>query len=579
MPATSPIILFGDNAIAVEDDATFSATDVQPFVNLADLETELASNRYATNEPNFWLLDGRYKFMPTTPHVGLMSGSLSNGSGNYAAPVVLTINFSTVHSTTDGLTLFFNSYTNDYINSLSISYYDNALSLIRTDNYTPAAVEFSTGQAVSNFKRIVITFNSSNKAYRFARLIGIDFDTVTRFTGDSIKSAQLVEHIDPTSITLPFNTLDITLFSSDGDFSIVDPGGVFATLQYKKPLDAYEQINDNMVYLGRFYLNEWNSQSENIADLHAVDILGILDKIDYHNDYFAVDNVATVIQTLLTASGVGVTASVDAVFSIVVPFGSVPAGSYRESIQNICFGVGAYATCARSKYLQIRPLEIASTLSVFDYTVVSSEKHISSLVKLRPLVTGIEVVQHEFDNSGAGTPTDLFKAALAIGTHLIVWDGPAYVSNIFKTGGLVSVDTYGVSYMISVVSVAGAMEITGITYPDNRKVISQYNGGLPAGTVPNIVRVEDVTMANKFNTGTAFLGWYPNTNGIVASLYSYFNQRYIQQTKLFASLIAPGDSVLIDTQSSKQIKGIAEKITTDLTGGFISNLEIVGVVA
>jgi hypothetical protein len=86
-------------------------------------------------------------------------------------------------------------------------------------------------------------------------------------------------------------------------------------------------------------------------------------------------------------------------------------------------------------------------------------------------------------------------------------------------------------------------------------------------------------MANKFNTGTAFLGWYPNTNGIVASLYSYFNQRYIQQTKLFASLIAPGDSVLIDTQSSKQIKGIAEKITTDLTGGFISNLEIVGVVA
>jgi len=102
---------------------------------------------------------------------------------------------------------------------------------------------------------------------------------------------------------------------------------------------------------------------------------------------------------------------------------------------------------------------------------------------------------------------------------------------------------------------------------DGKKLVTEYTAGLPAGTVPNIIRVEDEKLVSSFNSAD-----------VLALVYDYYQQRYLQKTKLFASLAAPGDSVYMNTQSSMHLKGIIERMETDLAKGFVSVCDVIGVV-
>ncbi|MTV80943.1 hypothetical protein GM546_13970, partial [Streptococcus pneumoniae] len=65
--------------------------------------------------------------------------------------------------------------SNDFANDITIAYYDDADTLIRSDAYIPTTWEFSTGQAVADFKKIIVTFNSTKKPYRYLRVTAVDY--------------------------------------------------------------------------------------------------------------------------------------------------------------------------------------------------------------------------------------------------------------------------------------------------------------------------------------------------------------------------------------------------------------------
>ena len=80
--STSPKVIFGVGySSIVKQDASPTIGDLQPFSNADDIRTDRATNRpYATYEPDFWLLDGEYKFisdeLPASAfHVGIMTAT------------------------------------------------------------------------------------------------------------------------------------------------------------------------------------------------------------------------------------------------------------------------------------------------------------------------------------------------------------------------------------------------------------------------------------------------------------------------------------------------------------------------
>lgn len=583
MNRTSCIVSFGSNALAIGTDASIAEIngDLQPFADLDALESgTVAAKPYATYEPNFWLLDGNYKFVPdTNARGGWVSTVMSGSTGGFdiASPFAeLQIDFDDVYST-DGIYLTF-SNTGDYADTVRIVFYNAALATILDATYNPTGETFFTNQAIADFKRILISIRSTNRAQRYARLMQIDFDTVTEFSGADIKAARVVEEINPLSLELPINTLELDLFSIDGDFSIVAPVGFYANLQYKEPLDVHEEINGAVIYIGRFYLDKWESLSENEAKFEASDAIGLLDKPMFLGGLYASPDIDSevLIDDILTTAGLAY--DLDASLNGFPIDGFIePYSTCRSALQQVLFYIGAYATCSRSNVIQIRPLELASDLvATFDHTLTQAEKGISSPLTLRPLVTGVELHKFEYFSDNAATGEELYNDTFGTGNHqLILGSGSKMPAGLVLGGTAAYTITLNRSTYVEInVTGAGTVILTqneGITILE--LVEGVYNLSLPANTQPNVLTISDAPIIT-----TSALGGQILASTVAQRVYDYFAQRYLQKTKLFGSLIAPGESVLVDVQSSRQLKGIVERMETDLAGGYVSQVEIVGVV-
>ena len=567
MTVTSPLVTFGLYALQIKQDATLACPDLQPFSSMTDLKSGSATTRpYITYEPDFWLLDGQYKFKPTNNaavHVGLMSLSMSNAAGVFAIPPVLTATFSEIH-TTDGLTLHFSQYTNDYCNDLTIAFYDATNVLIRSDAYNPATWELSTGQAVTDFKKIVITFNSTNKAYRYLRMVGIDFGQLIYFTAADIKSCTVVEEFNPLSTELPVDTLDLKLFSSDAAFSIINPAGDYAALQNKQPLDVYENVGNDRIYIGQFFLSTWENPSNTGISFKAIDMLGVLDTVPFsgylgHSDW-EILSIEDFLNIKLGA--IGVPYDLDTELLGVQLEGWIPATSYREALQQVAFAAGAYVTCSRAGILQIFKTVLASEVVSQDFDIPASAKGIDSSLTLKTLVTGVDVTAHNYVSNT--DVTELFKKTLAVGQYTIAFSEPHH--DLIVTGAAFYFQD--ANYAIITVSSPGLITITGQGYTDTTQVYNITNGTLDANVRQNVIAISDATLINPSN--------------VVATtqrVYDYYQQRYLQKVKLYSPTAAVSDSVLIDTLYNQRISGVVEKMNMDLSGGFRVNAEITGIVA
>jgi hypothetical protein len=569
---TSPIISFGKNETAISKDASISSTGAQSFCTLDDLKTGAeAIYPYATYEPDFWLLDGQYKFLPADladAHAGFMSTDMSDSTSDHGSVPLLQVQFTEVFST-NGLTLRFQEYSGDYPDSIRIRFFNAALSVIQDDTYTPTSTTFETNQSVTDFKRIWIDFNSTNKSYRYARLKGIDFDDIVRFTGADVKEARIIEELDPLSITLRSNTLELKLFSSTGAFNIINPTGLYASLQENYPIEVHERIGDaDIIYLGRYYLKEWNSLSENMITLNATDAIGLLDSITYLGRVYDPNEIAThfLIEEILTTAA-DVEYELDASLADIGLLGFLPIGSCRNALQQICFVIGAYVTCARSDVIQIKPMELASELTTYDHEITSAEKGINSSVELKPLVTGVEITAHNYLYQDI-TDYEIYNGTLGVGTHRIIFDEPVGAAplNGASTATVTDYDLHN-NWLDITISVEGTVIIdkdAGIR--DVERIFGVYTESLPAETKQNVLSF-DAQMID-----------FVNAPDIAQRVYDYYQQRFLIKTRLYASFVAIGDSVLVDTQDNRQLAGIVEKMSTDLSGGMISDTEIIGIV-
>jgi hypothetical protein len=564
MTATSPRVSFGFYATTVKQDATPTCSDKQSFSKMNDLVIDnVAPRSYITYEQDFWLLNGGYRFMPTIDaaiHVGLMSESMSDASGNFSSPPVLVVNF-TEDQSIDSLTLHFSQYSNDYADDIDVAYYDSSAVLISTTNYTPTSWEFSTEDAASNFRQIKITFNSTNKPYRYLRVMGIDYGELIVFEGTDVMKASLIEQVDPISAKLPNNTLELTIYSANSQFSMINPAGDYSALQYRQELAVYEKVGADTLYLGNYYLDDWESPSDKLILFKCVDLIGVLDTVPYYGGLWATGEitVSELLEDMFTAIDTPYDLDVE-LYDIPV-VGWIPVTTYREALQQIAFMAGASVSCSRSGVVQIYKSILASDTWTGEYSITKAMKGMEQSLTLKVLVTGVEVTSHNYVENT--TSTELYNGTLDAGTHTIVFNVPVHGLEI--TGA--SISTSGANYATIVVAESGVVVLSGLGYTDTSKVYGVYTTGLEANVKTNVLTVSNATLVNESNVLT-----------IANKVYNYYQQRYLQKIKMYAPIIEPGKSATVSTLYNQEILGTIEKMTTSLTGGFVSNVEITGVV-
>lgn len=555
-----------------KEGGTPTISDVLLQCDLSDLADGIGlDKKWATFEPDEWLLDGNYKLLEEgseAAKVGIISGTISGVSdGDFATPPELTITLDGNYDLLYGITLKFSEVTGDYCDDIDIEFFDVGDVSLADLNFLPDTVDYfcELSSDLSDVRYIVFTFNSMSANNRHLRLIDIAIDSVI-FKNDVLKSANIIEEISPSSIITPSNALTFSTYSEDGDFSIVNPSTIYKGLQRNQKVDVYEYVDDERIYMGRYYLKDWRSESENLASFECIDVLGILDDGIYRDTVvqYILDgelSVGQLMQQVLQNHSPAVPYNIIAALYDVDAYGWLRGGiSYREHLAQLALVGGAYISCARSDGINVNLIEFAYELSVFDFTYTETDKGENSPVLQKPLVTGVEVIAHEFIDDGQGN-TRVYKSTLPIGTHIVTFNE---VLSDYVVTGAGSKGSEGTDWVEVLVTSPGLVTITAIKYTDAQTLFAIYNENLPSSTRTNTLRIDDVYLITP-----------KNAQVIADRIYDYHLQRIVQDTKLFAPLSTVGDSIEISSQAGVDLTGTMERMEFDLTGGFIAKSKIV----
>lgn len=456
-------------------------------------------------------------------------------------------------------------------------------------------------------------------------------ETIT-FQGAAVIEAETIQEIHPIGIELPASTarvriwLDDTVEDENGKtlrdkFKPFGDGAYYQALSNGLPIDIYESVfletgNIDGVYIGRFYLDSWKNPAEGEIEFECVDAIGVLDNVQYLGKFYeAATPVTTILNDIFNYTSLLYIA--DGTISGKTLSGYLPGNkSLRETLQQVLFAVGAYASTAGVDYVSINeglipiPGAVLSGYyfdeigTLFDDAMFSdqvvgdivsdSEKTDKQSLEIHRPVTSVEVVSHDYTKSAA-IETIFSSEWLEPGDYLVVYQKPYWFVRVSGVGDravylataggalLVRPDSgtypdvtifttysefeFGTNYvLLHVLSPGGAVLVEGSPYVDNTQSFSRIN---PAALSSPI---------NRWKIDGATLVQATNAADVLDKVFDYSKLNYTQQVVMFPYV----DSLLGGLKAFKslygnEIVGVVRKIASDLTGGYLLDTEITGV--
>lgn len=531
-------IQFGFTDVKAKQDSTPVATDVQPWTSPAQLKSESPpTGHYATLEDDFFRLDGSLELFPDDPkpeQFGWWSKSMSDAAGVFPAPITLDIGFSQNHSSI-GLTLVFEEIGNNYPSAFTVKWYASG-TLLAERAVRPDSWYCTVSQAVTDYNRITLTFTGTNRPYRYLKVRDLLFGIIKHFNDTTLTDVTCLEEIDPISATISINTLDFELHSSDAEFSIVNPQGVYAYLQKRQPLT----VTADSKPFGTFYLDDWEGEEGNLHKMSAIDAIGVMDATTFKGGIYVSVSAATLIEAIMTEVGIAYT--LDTSLSVVLLTGYLPICSHRQALQQVAFAIGAVVDCSRTNLVNITPESSAAAIAVGLGRKIEGGK-----VKLREYVTGVEVTEHSYVKSTEST--ELFHDTLAAGESEITFSEPCYELTV--TGA--TIKSSGANYAVLTVATTGTVVLSGKRYVDTTRKVGYYAPSLPAGQAVNVKRVEQATLVSASNSAA-----------VAKRVYDYYQRRMEQTFELDLQSEVVGMPVAVTTEYSNTKIACVESLETDL---------------
>lgn len=271
-----------------QSDAIASSGSQVVFSDVSDITDldNLPSAKYATGEPNLWILDGSCDILPSSePYKNAGYVSLENVSD--ANHPIVTFSFSKTHEEKiPGITIVWSELFNEYATSFKVSAYNGSSLLQEKQIDDNTSVESSVDFEITGYNSIVIEILSWCIPNRRARIEQVEFGQRVRFNKEDLLSYSHESKRDPISGQLSKDSISFSINNSDQKWNPINPGGLYQYLyerqavfvKYGMDLDGEtEWING-----GKFYLSNWNTPSNGItASFEARDALVFLSDSPY----------------------------------------------------------------------------------------------------------------------------------------------------------------------------------------------------------------------------------------------------------------------------------------------------------
>ena len=551
---------FGFWDVTARADAHFAVSQNQDYARIEDINLEegITFPDVATLEPGFgWPLDGSKEWLPDNARAnswGWWSTDLSGADLAFANPPTLTVNFydengtPTPHSSA-GITFTFVATIPKVVN---IKWYGYQGELLADQDFAPNRLDYFCDYQVEDYYKVIITVRSMKYAHRFLRASSILFGVLEVLDGTRLTKATLTEEVSPVTLTLPINKAEISFFTPNGRFALLDPTGAYKLFQWKQELTGYKTIDGQRTMLGKYYLQEATGTVDAVTALTCVDIIGVLDTLEYKGGIYDEVPVETLLEAILGPEEIAF--ELDPAFEGVTLSGHLPIGSKRSALQQIAFAIGAVVDTARSEAVRFYPAPSVATKGI-----TPARKILGHKITLEPLVTQVDVTAHQY--ALGDELKELTKTTLAPGEHTITFSSPVSVQSV--TGA--TLGTNHPNYCTVTVEAAGEVILSGYEYVDTQTVHTVKTDPLPAGAKPSAKSVSTATLVSP-----------DKALAVARRLYAYYQLRYTDEGQILPGQEQAAEMASVSSLGGKTLTGYIQRVVTDLAGGCLETITLRG---
>lgn len=259
--------VLGEGTVTVNGEEYFS--QAQTVVE----EQVKEPQRYASSEPNLWLLDGSFTLLPDAPPYGrngYISSWLSGDDGTFSPVPTITIQYDTVFEPlVPGITITWSKVYNEFADSFTITVYNGDTEVTsKTVTGNRDVVSVVTMEDFQNYNKIVVKILKWCLPHRRARASDVVVGYDMTYGKKDIMSYTHSMSVDPLSAALPLSEIKFNISNVDGKYNPDNPQGVEQYLMVRQKIQARYgyKLNNGIEWIpaGVFFLSEWDMPQNGI---------------------------------------------------------------------------------------------------------------------------------------------------------------------------------------------------------------------------------------------------------------------------------------------------------------------------
>lgn len=497
---------------------------------------------YLIPDLNNAVLDGSRVTLEENTRIPLIS-DISGDDGTFATPPVLTVSFTSPH-TSAGITLFF---LDDYPANIKVAWYGTSGQKIIEEEYAPDDLTFLCKKQVENYGKIVITFLKTRLPQRRIQLAYIKYGMEMEWDREKVKSASVTHEVDGTYASLPIGTAEVSIVDENNDFDLTNRDGMWTSIQKNQTLIVTEELATKEVACGQYYIDTWSS-SANIVSFSMLDVIGLMDKTKfYEGRIYENEKAGIIIGEIMTSAGISAYTVAEDVQNIEIS-GYLGVCSHREALQSVLFICGAICDCMAGVIAIYKPgREVVGAINI--------ARKFSTEVKMAEYVSGVSVTFSRYAEKTEAE--EIYAGVLPAGNSTIEFSAPYKPSSIEVTAG--TIVKAATNYVVIHIDEESECTVSGIGYEVMQNTFTLKRKNLAAGETENIKSCSGCTLIS-----------YNSVKGIAERLLNYYELNQQVTIKYLIDAEKNGDWVnCVMPNNGEIVCGIYQQ-SIDLTGGFIA---------
>jgi hypothetical protein len=372
-------IEYGGVAVGAKRDFLATTDNKAPFVDLLDLNQSGAEIKNFGNPYEAYTvpLDGGTLALPNEhngDNIGWWSNEVSDASGVFGPALNLTL-LSNEYYTSSGLTFIFDTFNNIYPKAMRIEWYTDD-TLISEKEFFPTSPNYFCQNKVEYYNKVIIVILSINMPNTRLRLRSIDYGSNVTFTGRELRDARMIQEINPLSLELPINTLDIIIYGKQADN---------LAFEENQPLVVY--FNEKLK--GKMFVQSAQQLAAGQWKIAAEDYIGVLEDTPFPGGIYKYKPTFDVLDDIFKTANVPY--HIDENLQEYFVSGYIPYTTCRMALMQLLFAMGAVADTSNSEVVEIFEISNQSSQTVPLTRIMQGQK-----IKNDVKVSAVELTAHDY---------------------------------------------------------------------------------------------------------------------------------------------------------------------------------------